>query len=56
MTNIANDTVLTWGAGIYLPRETSGGKWCTAFSFDDDATPKTCKLNLMTAASVNANL
>lgn len=51
MTNIANDTVLTWGSGIYLPRETTGGYWCSAFSFDDAANPKTCSINkrLLTA-------
>lgn len=37
--------VIEWGTGIYLPRETTGGYWCSAFSFDNTADPKTCKIN-----------
>jgi hypothetical protein len=56
MTNLANNAVLEWGTGIYLPRETTGGYWCSAFSFDNDAATKTCHINKLLVSAVNADV
>jgi hypothetical protein len=54
MTNTAGDTVLTWGTGVYLPRETTGGYWCSAFSYDSDND--TCTINRKLVSSVVTDL
>ena len=52
MKDPASAAALGWGTETYLPRQTSGGKWCTSFSFDDAADPKTCKLNTQLVSAV----
>lgn len=47
-------SALTWGAAAtwFLPRVTTGGTWCAAWSFKDTGT--TCKLKMKNAADLTA--